>query len=57
MQIIQKILNKNKINTILHDCIINLRGDAGAHKTSLTRSLLLKCLCQARQVSDHTYVY
>lgn len=42
MQIIQKILNRNKINTILHDCMINLRGDAGAHKTSLTRSFFIE---------------
>jgi hypothetical protein len=42
MQIIQKILNKNKINTILHDCIINLREDAGAHTTSLTLSLFIE---------------
>jgi len=42
----------------LHDRIISLRVEVGAHKISLTQSLffLLKCPYQARKESCHAYV-
>jgi hypothetical protein len=37
----------------LHDRSISLRGEAWAHKTNLTRPLLLKCLRQERKMSGN----
>jgi hypothetical protein len=40
----------------LHDQTTSLRGEAWDHTTSLTLSLLLKCLCEAWKVSKEEYV-
>ena len=41
----------------LHDCLISLRGEVRAHKTSITRHFLLKHLYQDRKVSGYVFVY